>query len=85
MVGGLAQCVGIGQRIGAWGVLCLDGHVALVDLCLQTCHLVIHILLGVVVGEVNARSVHLLPIIYGAMLCIVYGDIPIAGVLSLLC
>ena len=84
MVGCLAKGVGVGQRGSAWSLLRLDGDVALVYLSLQACNLCVHLLLGVVVGEVNAGGVYLLPVIYGIVLSVVDGYIPVRRILSLL-
>ena len=50
VVGGLTECIGVGQRVAVRSVLCLDGDVTLTDLCLQAGVLVVHFLLRVVVG-----------------------------------
>ena len=84
MVGGLTECIGVGQRVAVRSVLCLYGDVTLTDLCLQAGVLVVHFLLRVVVGEVHAGGVDLLPVIYWVVVHVVDGYPPIGCVLSLL-
>ena len=50
MIGSLAKGVGVGQRLLTRYALCLDSHVAFVDLKLQADYLGIYLGLGVVVG-----------------------------------